>query len=301
MSSAARAVCLTRSPALRKALRRIFHATGTAVEFADDLAAADAADALIVVDRDAGLALHDDAGLAGCRGLIVIGGSIEDDAVVTALRRDHWNHAIREPEEPDDRELVVTATKLSSGDLFGLEKYLAWGVRVDERTVGDYDGKRDALADVAESARTAGARRTTVARIENVVDELLMNAMYDAPAAARGDGRLDPTTAPAGAPARLRWACDGRHFAVSVEDGFGALTKADILDHLTRARATRGAPRTDGKAGAGLGLYFVLAAVTRFIANLEPGRRTEVVCLFDLRLTGTASEVCARSLHVFGA
>lgn len=303
MSSAARAVCLTRSHALRKALRRTFHASGTAVEFADDLASTDAADAVVVVDRDAGLALADAPGVTGCRGLIVIGGSIEDDAVLSALRRARWNHAIREHDEPDDRELVVTATKLASGDLFGLEKYLAWGVHVEERTVGDYDGKRDVLALVADSARDAGARRTTVARIENVVDELLMNAMYDAPAAARGDatGRADPTASSSGSPARLRWACDGRHFAVSVEDGFGALTKADILDHLSRARATRGAPRTDGKAGAGLGLYFVLAAVTRFIANLEPGRRTEVVCLFDLRLTGTASEACARSLHVFGA
>ncbi len=306
MSSATRAVCLTRSLVLRRTLRRTFHATGTAVEFADDLPVADPADAVIVVDRAACCGLDDAraASLGDSRGLIVIGGSIEDDEVLAALRRERWNHAIREPEEPDDAELVVTTTKLRSGDLFGLEKYLAWGVQIDDRTVSDYGGKRDALDEVAASAREAGARRTTVARIENVVDELLMNAMYDAPAAARGDAtmRPDPTTATRGANARLRWASDGRHFAVSVEDRYGALTKADILDHLARARATRGAPRSgeDGRAGAGLGLYFVLASVTRFIANLEPGRRTEVVCLFDLKLTGVASEACARSLHVFG-
>lgn len=306
MTSAARAVCLTRSQALRKTLRRTFHATGTAVEFADELPVADPADAVIVVDRAACIGLDDAraGSLAASRGLIVIGGSLEDDEVVAALRRARWNHAIREPEEPDDAELVITTTKLRSGDLFGVEKYLAWGARIDERTVADYGGKRDALDLVAASAKDAGARRTTVARIENVVDELLMNAMYDAPAAARGDATLrpDPTTAIRGANARLRWASDGRHFAVSVEDGYGALTKADILDHLARARATHGAPRTgdDGRAGAGLGLYFVLAAATRFIVNLEPGRRTEVICLFDLRLTGVTAEACARSLHIFG-
>ena len=307
MTSGVRAVCLTRSAALRRTLRRTFHATGTDVEFADDLTGADPADAVIVVDRAActGLGEAGVARIADSRGLIVIGGSIEDDEVLTALRRARWNHAILEPEEPEDTELVVTTTKLRSGDLFGLEKYLAWGVSIDERTVTDYDGKRDAVEAVAASAREAGARRTTVARIENVTDELLMNALYDAPAAALGEratGATPWSTAP-GKPVRLRWACDGRHFAVSVEDGYGALTKADILDHRAAARARRGAPRTgsDGRAGAGLGLYFVLAAVTRFVANLEAGQRTEVVCLFDLRLSGIASEACARSLHVFGA
>jgi hypothetical protein len=39
--------------------------------------------------------------------------------------------------------------------------------------------------------------------------------------------------------------------------------------------------------------------VTRFIANVDPGLRTEVVCLFDLKQGGRDSDTCARSLHVF--
>jgi hypothetical protein len=39
--------------------------------------------------------------------------------------------------------------------------------------------------------------------------------------------------------------------------------------------------------------------VTRFVANIEPGKRTEVVCLFDLKASGREAEPCARSLHVF--
>ena len=130
-----------------------------------------------------------------------------------------------------------------------------------------------------------------------------MNAMYDAPAARRGEppsptDRLEPdgTTV-----SLLRWASDGRYFAVSVQDDFGELHKETILDHLVRARAERGRPRSsDQVGGAGLGLYFILSSVTRFIANIEPGKRTEVVCLFDLKQAGRDADACARSLHVFG-
>mgnify|MGYP001304266059 CR=1 FL=1 len=41
----------------------------------------------------------------------------------------------------------------------------------------------------------------------------------------------------------------------AVEDGYGALTKADILDHLARARATRGAPRTAASPERGMNRF----------------------------------------------
>lgn len=222
-----RAVCVTSSVALRRTLRRAFHATGTQVEFADAVGGADPADAVVVIDQPtyAGLADADRATLERGRALIVMGASLEDEAVLDAMRRERWNHVIREAEDPDDDELVVTSVKLSSGDIFGLEKYLAWGVKVNETTIDTYEAKREALLAVTASARDGGARRPTIARIESVVDELLMNAMYDAPAVATGKAVPTPRriTDPVGdAEARLRWAADGRYFAVSVEDRYGA-------------------------------------------------------------------------------
>lgn len=175
-------------------------------------------------------------------------------------------------------------------------------MRVSDLEIATYEEKRAALIAVTASAREAGARRPMVARVESVVDELLMNAMYDAPAAARGEVPQLPSDVleRVAAPARLRWASDGRHFAVSVEDRFGALVKGAIVDHLQRARAERGRPRGTSEAGgAGLGLYFIVSSVTRFIANVDPGHCTEVIGLFDLRQTGRDGDVCARSLHVF--
>src|SRR5688572_16030885 len=131
MSAHVRAVCVTSSVTLRRTLRRTFHATGTPIELVDHVDQADAADALVVIDEPTCAAL-DDAGraeLARGRTLIMMGGSIEDDGVLDALRREGWNHVIRDCDDPDDTELVVTSVKLLSGDIFGLEKYLAWGVK----------------------------------------------------------------------------------------------------------------------------------------------------------------------------
>ena len=81
-------------------------------------------------------------------------------------------------------------------------------------------------------------------------------------------------------------------------DHYGELHKDTILDNLLRARERGGRPRQE-TAGAGLGIYFVLSSVKRYIANIQPGRKTEIICLFDLRVSGRESTNCASSLHIF--
>lgn len=313
-SDAPRTVCITRNAALRKTLRRTLQAAGAEVEFRDELDGdvGDVAGAtLFFIDGDVRRALESNnlmQIIGEGSSLVILGDSIEDDDVVAALRNRALDHLISDGETPDEIELVVTSVKLLSGDIFGLEKYLAWGSKIRELEVSNYEEKREALLAVATQARELGARRPVIGKIESVVDELLMNALYDAPAIRNGvspSTRIAKTGDPGGHPddaaALLRYACDGRYFAVSVQDEYGELHKEAILDHLTRARAERGRPRDAGESGtgAGLGLYFILSSVTRFIANIDPGRRTEVVCLFDIKQSGRDTETYARSLHIF--
>ncbi len=314
-----RALCVTANPALRRTLRRTLQAVGSTVEFAEDPttlvvdggAPAAAAPELVVLDADSRRNITPErlAELLGSSTKVVmLGESLSEDAILEALRARAFDHVISDLPDPDEEELVVTSVKVLRGDIFGLEKYLAWGVLVREREVLTYDDKRDALVDLADYARVTGARRQVVSRIESVADELLMNAMYDAPAIRFGvrpsiHERTRARLGPLGdQPALLRFAADGRWLAVSVHDNYGELRKEAILDNLARARAERGSPQTDPSGrGAGLGLYFILASVTRFIANVCPGHATEVICLFDLKATGRDQEACARSLHVFTA
>jgi hypothetical protein len=288
-------LCVVGDPELRQTLQRTLHAAGSTVEFvdADDLGTHGAAPAPDLVFLDAAARRAVDLARWPDSAIVVIGESLDDDAVLELLRRlaphliaDDTSAAI------DEQELVATSTKVLTGDLFGIEKYLAVGARLEEREVSGYDAKVAAIEAVAELARDAGARRSLVTRIESAVDELLMNALYDAPGIGRDEGLVRP--------AWLRYGTDGRMFGVSVEDHYGRLVADDIVDHVTRARRERGRPLDeDGAKGAGLGLYFIVTHATRIIANVDEGKRTEMICLFDLKQN--PKEVRgARSLHFFG-
>lgn len=308
------ALGITRSLALRRVIRRAINAAGAVVEFDDRLSLDRAAGtAIVFIDDDGYTAAEVEIDRLCGRGntIILLGHSLGGDGVAL-LRHPGLDHIIDlgDTGELDDRELLVTVAKLLGGDIFGLDKYLAWGSRVHARSVQSYGEKRAALVEVAGYARAVGARAQLVTRIASVADELLMNALYDAPAIRRGvsrklrvDKHAAPRTLEAGDVALLSYACDGRYLAVSVQDAYGELHKEAMVEHLCRARAERGRPllAQSETGGAGLGLYLVLSAVTRFVANVEPGKRTEVICLFDLRRGEREAHAWAQSLHIFHA
>ena len=283
-------MCVCGDPAVRGAVADALAAAGLAVEHrerVEDVAGI----AVIVIDRAARQAAADALRDAAAP-VVVVGDDLGDDGLIALMLAAPVSHLVG---DPGDRDLRVTSAKLVSGDLFGLEKYVATGTVVHERLVCDDAGKRAAIGAVCAWAESEGARRPVVHRLASVVDELLMNALLDAPRATAGGD------APR-ACAVLRWASDGGAIAISVGDSYGSLSKRDVIDHVRRARHERGRPRAHATSGAGIGLYLVLANVASLVVNIEPGRRTEVVCLFDVaRRERPAVTSSVRSLHVFAA
>lgn len=279
-------ICVSRDEAVRRVMSQALHAGGFTVEHTSTLPSeGTTTDAVaIVVDRATRLA----NGIALTQltlPVIVVGDDLDDDGLITLMMEAPVSHIL---ENPEDKHLGVTSEKLATGDVFGLEKYLAPNIEVHERGLSTEIEKRHAIDEVCAWAEAIGARRPVVARISSVVDELVMNALRTA---AGDQGR-----------AVLRWACDADTLAVSVSDRFGSLRQHDVIDHVRRARTEKGRPQTvDESEGAGLGLYLVLANVASLVVNVEPGEQTEVVCLFDLAKPTTRGAVSAggRSLHVF--
>jgi anti-sigma regulatory factor (Ser/Thr protein kinase) len=275
------ALCVSHDDGVCAHVDRAIAAAGLAVRHARTVAAdLDAAGAaLVVADRTARQAAAEALRTQPVP-VIIVGDDLDDDALISLMLDGSVRHLVEDPRDPT---LEVTSGKLASGDVWGLEKYLAPGARVRERVVrGDLD-KRRAMDEVCAWAESIGARRAAVHRIASVVDELLMNALLASPAAS-----------PAAPHAVLRFAADDRTLALSVLDDSGTLCQRDLIDHVRRARRERGRPQPATLGGAGLGLYLVLANVAGLVVNLAPGRRTEMVCLFD-----RASASPPRSLHVF--
>jgi hypothetical protein len=276
----ARAVCVSRDLEVARVVGAALAAAGFAVEHADAIPAQPGECALLVVDRTTRREAGDALRAAGIP-VVVVGDNLDDDGLISLMLEAPVSHLIG---DPSDRDLTVTSEKLASGDVFGLEKYLGAGAAVSERAVRGESDKRVAIDLLCAWAESAGARRSVVHRLRSVADELLMNALREAASES---------------PVLLRWGHDDRSLGLSVSDECGRLRQRDVMDHVRRARNERGRPEVD-PGGAGLGLYFVLANVAALVVNVAPGRRTEIVCLFDRpRAAARAIASGVRSLHIF--
>ena len=196
-----------------------------------------------------------------------------------------------------DRGVFVTAQKLLTGDIFGIEKYLPEGTPVHYVRLRDFEGRGKALDTVLAYAEEAKMRRQVRSAIGSVCEELLMNALYDAPVDEAGNqifAEVDPhdrTKSRSPRPVSIRYAATESQFAIAVRDRFGRLAKNTILAYIDKC--LHSPVQIDRKTyGAGLGLYLVANAAASYLVNVAYGIATEVVCTFDrgakapLRLVG---------------
>jgi CheY-like chemotaxis protein len=203
-------------------------------------------------------------------------------------------------------ELRVTVQKILRQDIFGINKYLAPDTPIQQLTVrGSQDREvfNNAVMTFAEENRLG---QYMAKLVFGITEELLMNAVYDAPVAGGHHhyGELPRTSTVTLKPneySQLTFACDGSTFAIAVEDPFGALTQPKLLQYLKKVlRRDDSANLIDTKkGGAGLGLFKILYSSHALICNVEPGSRTEVIALIDIQHQVRDFSKMARSVHYF--
>lgn len=186
------------------------------------------------------------------------------------------------------KALLTSIKKVLSKDLFGVEKYLSWGVEIHNKKIINSVQRKDLKEGLVEHFKSFGIRSTILDRANTVAEELLMNAIYDAPVDAEGrslfnhisrkvEVHLEPQQQ-----SFLRYACDGVMLAVSVEDPFGALTKNIVINYLKSCYEGKAGSLNAEKGGAGRGLHLIIESSDVTIFNVKKGARTEVICLFSL-------------------
>ncbi len=194
-------------------------------------------------------------------------------------------------------ELTITAQKLIRGDLFGAEKYLLWGSELHATTVTRASQRTHIVSELAEQVRARGQTARAASMAMLVTDELLSNAVHNAPVDEHGihyradlarDRELELD---ARHEVVLRWGCDGRYLAIEVTDPFGSLDRDTALAALVQHEVKDG-------AGAGMGLALTYRSCDHLVFNLAPGTRTQVIALIDVRHPPT-ERVAASSYNVF--
>lgn len=186
------------------------------------------------------------------------------------------------------KNIMTTVTKLASSNIFGLEKYLSWGVETQEVFVQRSDQRSQLNEEMVAFFKSYGVRSSILSQVSIVVEEMLMNAIYDAPVDEEGNSlfnhmnRKELIELKEEQYSKLRYALDGTLLAVSVMDPFGSLSGKVILNYLESCYEDRAGQLNEEKGGAGRGLHQIIENSDLVVFNVHPGNQTEVICLFNI-------------------
>src|SRR6476646_4007198 len=125
----ARAMCVCGDAEVRQVVGGALAGVGLDVEQRASVDGEAEGFALIVVDRTARQAAGEVLRGLGAP-VVVVGDNLDDEDLISLMVEAPVSHHVG---DPADRDLAITSEKLVSGDLFGLEKYLAAGAVLNSR------------------------------------------------------------------------------------------------------------------------------------------------------------------------
>lgn len=204
-------------------------------------------------------------------------------------------------------ELIITVGKIIRNDIFGIEKYLCYGAMPMAYEVSSSLQKDPLLNAMSDYAANIGINKRIISAVAGVADELLMNAIYNAPIYPNGvrpyarRSRTVPVELQPDETCFFSFASDGSQFVISVRDRFGSLTPEKIRGYLARCFAMGSDQIEQKQGGAGMGFYFIMENLNKLIVNISPGRGTEFIGIIDI--SGTYRDYIERykSFHIFVA
>jgi DNA-binding response OmpR family regulator len=292
----------------QRTVQRILGVTGHQVDIADDLDLGiklmqHHAPILVIVDSAAALSPHAEAFFSAAREAgspavmtLVSASSAADVPKIIGLGA--VTNLLVHPMPVLAEELTVTAQKLIRKDVFGAEKYLLWGTELHEHQITRSSQRSHVIERIAEAVRARGQSARVASMAMLVADELISNAVHNAPVAADGtrprkDMPRDIDIALDGRDTvRLRWGCDARYVAIEVTDQYGSLDRDTILGALAKNDVR------DTGGGAGMGISLAYRSCDHLVFNLAPGKRTEIIALVDVRYPPAERMPCS-SYNVF--
>ena len=201
--------------------------------------------------------------------------------------------------------LKITINKIVNNDIFGLEKYLNEDAIINKTVV---KGSMDRLKhneEIAQFASNCHLGSYISKLIIGISEELLMNAIYDAPIK---DGtplynHLPRTTEITLQPYEyptLSYGYDGIFFGVSILDPFGTISKQVFFEHIKKSiNRSSESLLSDKIGGAGLGILKILHSCHCLICNVETTKQSEFIALINTKSLPRDLSKATRSVHFF--
>lgn len=203
-------------------------------------------------------------------------------------------------------ELRITLQKIIREDIFGLEKYLSSGTKIYQTIITSSEDREVCNYQVMQLAEQASLSQHIAKTVFGITEEMLMNAIYDAPIHEGIQHYQDlPRTTkvdlkPHEYPT-LYFGFDKKVFGIATCDPFGALRKNKLYQYLKKVLKRHEALSIidTKKGGAGLGLFKILYGCHALICNVSEGKKTEIIALIDIENQIRDFGKMSRSIHFF--
>ncbi len=236
-----------------------------------------------------------------CRCIAIIDESLEEYFPELLIRA--YPHNLLADNHPIDiHELITTIQKLLTQDIFGIDKYkISVFETLRLKSSGD---KYPHIEKVRDYYLAQGVQERIVRNVELILNELLMNAIFDAPMDEKGNHPyfaldrsetfdLKPREQPT-----LQYGIGDTHLAVSVSDPFGNLKKEVFFTYVHRCFSEKSILETTGR-GAGMGFFMVFKSLNQLVINVAYHQKTEVIALIDYHASLRDLKKRRHSFHYF--
>ena len=145
-----------------------------------------------------------------------------------------------------------------------------------------------------------GLSDRAVAAIADVSEELVMNALYDAPVEAGYFKTAVPRTEDVELPndyaCEISYGIEDGNVFVGLRDPFGAFTRGRLLEVLNRCNSSS-VELDESRGGAGLGLWRIFSTATTIAITVIPGRLTEFVIRMTVQNGRLVKQLAAVDLY----
>lgn len=193
-----------------------------------------------------------------------------DTYIKTALDENITNIIVKNAPFQVD-ELYRTLDNLLVGDkVFGIEHYLTPGTQFTHcriRSSEEIENVREQLIGLVETTNLYQTRAHT---IRMIFEEIASNALYHA----YGYKKFERVQLREDQVVSVYFGKDAKRMGFSVLDQSGKLTKEIVLRKILRAMSQDGILDTDGR-----GLFLTRSFSDRFIINIKPQEKTEIIVL----------------------
>lgn len=233
-----------------------------------------------------------------------IGRQIVEGAADNALAKSGAYAVVREG--VDEAELISTCRKILTGRIFGIRRCLRHGmVPIHKRRIERARERHAALEELTEYLTKLEIPRSISSSVLTVADELIMNAVFNAPTYEDGTPkyrhrhRTDDVELEASEAVNLRYCCDGQYLYVAVQDPFGTLDRATIVRYIGSGLMQQKGRMEEKAHGAGLGLFMVFSSINQLVFNVERKKRSEIIAGFYVREGLRGFREAGQSLNFF--